>query len=617
MIASSRFPRLRTTSPNTGPNTGPDTGTVLTTGLRAGLRAGLSTGLGTALSAGLPIMLSVGLAAVSPVAQACGGFFCEQTPIDQAGEQIVFRQQGDEITAVVRILYTGDADSFSWVVPVPNEPEVSLGDDDAFVDLDIATRPQFELERRGASCDDFATDGGGDAGVAFSPDSDAESGGVDILQEFALGGFEVQLVQSNDGNPDAMATWLVDNGYDLTPRGLELLAPYVDAGMVFVALKLRSGASTGSIQPLVMKYRSEKPMIPIRLTAVAAAPDMGVQTWIVGDARAVPENYLHVTPNYARLNWYTGSQNAYASYQSLITDAMNEVEPGGENDAGQGFATDYAGPISAEIIAGLEPSTFRERNLTAELAGLDTLEDRPADFIVRALIGRDGSSPRLLPLVDELPLPDGQSTDLYFDATRLRETFTVEQLTSARISLRAAIETNELNALRTTLEQLPAGAYMTRLYTTLSADEMSIDPVFAYNPEMAEQALMRQAVLDQSCGDNGTEWSLTLGEGTGRNGEVVIRANQPVPFGPPAPVDTLDAAFLQERTAGDARATLVAQATVAPLEIAADGSASQIPASRSSDSDSDGFLGLGRSGPLSLGLIGLFIALRRRIIGRL
>lgn len=565
----------------------------------------------TVLTASASLLVAALLMTFTQSAQACGGFFCEQVPIDQAGEQIVFRQQGTEITAMVRILYTGDAESFSWVVPVPNEPEVSLGDDNAFVDLDLATRPRFNLERRGQSCDVFSVD---DSDTGSSPTAQESAGGddgVEVLREFTLGGFDVQLVRSDNGNPEAMATWLVDNGYDLTDRGRDLLSPYVNAGMVFVALKLRSGATTGSIQPLVMKYQSEKPMIPIRLTAVAAMPDMGVLTWLVANERAVPENYLHVFPNYARLNWYTGSQNAYASYQTLITDAMNEVTAGGDNDNGQGFATDYAGPISPAILDGLSPSTLREQDLTVELAGLDSLDNRPADFIVRALRGRDASSARVLPLLAALPLPEGQDTSIYFDATRLRETYSAEQLVMAKDALRESIETNELEALRTTLGLLPEGAYMTRLYTTLSADEMSIDPVFAYNAEMPQQPLARNAVLDQSCGDNGTEWTLTLGEGTGRDGEVVIRANQPVPFSPPTAASTLDAAFLQERTSGNASPTLVAQATVAPLDIAADGSVSELPVLvGSSDDDDDGFLGL--QGPMSISLLAFFVMLRKR-----
>jgi len=59
--------------------------------------------------------------------QACGGFFCTTVPINQAAEQIVFRQEEGKVTAMVRILYSGNAEDFSWVVPVPSIPEISLG----------------------------------------------------------------------------------------------------------------------------------------------------------------------------------------------------------------------------------------------------------------------------------------------------------------------------------------------------------------------------------------------------------------------------------------------------------------------------------------------------------
>ena len=98
------------------------------------------------------------------------------------------------------------------------------------------------------------------------------------MEESTVGPFDVQLITSE--NPDSMAMWLEDNEYDLTDRGLELIEPYVLEGMKFVGLKLRSGQSAGSIQPVILRYQSDKPMIPIRLTAVAAQEDMGVLVWI-------------------------------------------------------------------------------------------------------------------------------------------------------------------------------------------------------------------------------------------------------------------------------------------------------------------------------------------------
>jgi len=558
---------------------------------------------------------------VSPTAEACGGFFCQTLPIEQAAEQIVFRQDGDRITAMVRILYSGEAEDFSWVVPVPNAPELSLGADQTFPELDLATRPRFELERRGDECDVF------DAAEATSPgsapDSDAGDDGVTIVAEEAVGPFDTTLLSSE--NPDELATWLVDNGYDLSDRGRDLIAPYVEAGMLFVAVKLRNGETVDTIQPLVMEYTSDKPMIPIRLTAVAAEDDMGVLVWIVGDARAVPENYLHVTPNYARLNWYAGPQNAYSSYLQLITDAMNEVEDDGQTGDGQGFATDYADNIDRSLLDQLAPSVERERQLVAEIDALDTIGGDAADYIAAAVGGRFDSgadiglffdsSARLSVLRDPdvLPLPPGVDNRVYFDAQSLRENFTAGQLGLARAALADAIEEREREPLATALGLLPDGAYMTRLYTTLSAEEMTADPTFAYNTEMPDQPLTRKARLDTSCENGQPAWTLTLGEGTDRDGEVVITAEQPVPFSAPPPANDLPAAFLQARTSGDATPDVLVRAEAGRLDIAADGEATLTgsdgtPPARSSDDD-DGFLGL--AGPGTLAVLSL-LALRRR-----
>ena len=129
-------------------------------------------------------------------------------------------------------------------------------------------------------------------------------------------------------------------------------------------------------------------------------PDMGVLAWIVADARAVPENYEHVTPNYTRLNWYTGSGNAYASYQTLITDAMNETAEG------QGFATDFAGGISDELVSQLSTTDAFE----SFLADLDGLSD--AEYISRVLfefvfVGGGSFDARQAVIQRELPLQDG------------------------------------------------------------------------------------------------------------------------------------------------------------------------------------------------------------------
>lgn len=376
--------------------------------------------------------------------------------------------------------------------------------------------------------------------------------------------------------------------------------------MKFVAVKLLNGEGIDSIQPLLMKYTSDKPVIPIRLTAVAAMPDMGVLTWIVSDARAVPENYEHVTPNYTRLNWYTGSGNAYASYQTLITDAMNETAEG------QGFATDYAGEISDEITSQLSNIEFIEEILE----DLDSRDD--ANFIAYSFFNffLNNVNARLAVLQRELPIEgddisNGLAIGTYQNTAALQTQFSPEQLQAARIALRDFIVTREIEPIRNGIALLPQGAYMTRLFTTLSAEEMTRDPSFSYNASMPDQPIERNALLESACGENGTEWTLTLGEGTDREGEVVVAANQAIPVNAaPAGVSTQPAAILRERTSDDAAPELLFKAEPGVLEIAADGSISNTGIIISDD-DGDGFLG--SSGPVLLLLASGFLALRRHI----
>jgi hypothetical protein len=84
------------------------------------------------------------------------------------------------------------------------------------------------------------------------------------------------------------------------------------------------------------------------------------------------------------------------------------------------------------------------------------------------------------------------------------------------------VELNEslIKPLQETLDVLDDGLYLTRLYTTLSPEEMTLDPAFSFNPDLPDQQLDRHALLEDSC----TSWTLTLGAGTGREGERVIEA---------------------------------------------------------------------------------------------
>lgn len=460
-----------------------------------------------------------------PVSYACGGFFCQQVSIDQAGERIIFRQDGNIITVIVQIQYTGDAEDFSWVLPVPGLPKFEPASDLIFGPLEQATRPQFRLDVEGRACPDPFEDDAADDDPTVEEEAGqaAPGGGVGILLTTSVGPFDLQLVTSDD--PAAMAQWLDDNGYDLSDRGQELLTPYVEAGFNFVVLKLAQDQGVGDLQPLKLTYQASSPMIPLRLTAVAATPDMGVLVWILGHARAVPINYPHVEVNYTKLNWYRGSFAAYADYQNLVTAAMNET------GKGQGFVTDYAGTdldVSSQLP---DPDLLR-----FELSRLGNLSD-VGQFYLDLLNNAFFAQDKVLAILRrELPLPPGQDEVVYFIPSLLAEAVSVQFMSGARTRILLALIDSVILPLENSRTLFDGMPYMTRLFTTLSPEEMTVDPVFDFNPDLPDQPLQRRATLRYTCQNPDHQWELVLGQGTGRDGEMVICGNgDPLGFGAPLP----------------------------------------------------------------------------------
>lgn len=552
--------------------------------------------VGRLLTLALVSLVVTGRLDLGEQARACGGFFCQAVPINQAAEQIIFRQDGDEVTAVVLIQYVGEAADFSWVVPVPGVPELSTGSDVLFQSLELATRPQFNLEINGESCFNFEPFQGlgGPGPLGQDLQADGEDG-VTVVEESVVGPFDVQVVSSED--PAAMAQWLEDNDYDLSDRGQELIAPYVEEGMNFVALKLRQDQGVGDIRPLIMKYRSARPMIPIRLTAVAAQDDMGVLVWLLGDSRAVPLNYLHVTVNYTLVNWYFGTRTAYASYQNLVTTAMDEA-------GGQGFATDVAGRMPDLLDQLPNDDTY-----STELQRLQAIKDTQS-FYDELAFGFVFPSDQILEMLRrELPLPGGVDEFTYQSGILLGEVFSDAELSAARADIEALIQADIIEPLTETLAVFSGDPYVTRFFTTLSADEMTLDPEFSFNADLGDQPLERNATLKIQCSAlAGTSWSLTLGEGTDRAGEVVLRGE-----GLP-PTVTLSPPVLDQRAVS--KTEWLGEAGAAELVLQNEFS----PDSVIGEADGLCGAGLGGCGSVSLalmvvGVVGLRV-LRRVRIGR-
>ncbi|HEY0464696.1 MAG TPA: DUF2330 domain-containing protein [Polyangiaceae bacterium] len=438
--------------------------------------------------------LGIGLPAT---ASACGGFFCNAAqPVNQAAEGIIFADNGDgTTTAVIQIQYQGPAQNFSWLLPISSVPksdaDIGIASNLALQRLQSATNPNYSLTTRvEGTCRESDDDRGcGASARSFASGSEAPPKAVDpsrgddgvvVEASGVVGAFQwtvISLDKTLVDPAEAAEQWLKENGYDVPSSAPALLGPYLKEGLFLLALRLTKGADSGSIRPIVLTYQGSQPSIPVKLTAVAANDDMGVLTWVLGKSRAVPANYLSLELNEARINWF----NAAGNYNTVVSEAANDA-------GGQGFVTELAGPTDS--LAGRIWTSPDQANW---------------DELLRSS-GLDGTTffRRALSLFGQW--------DGFWDATRISVTspenpsldalkacpacYTI-QVSSA--DYLAQLDKLVVTPVKRVQNLIDAHPLITRLYTTLSANEMTLDPLFSFNHDLPNLSNVHSAERVIAC----------------------------------------------------------------------------------------------------------------------
>jgi MYXO-CTERM domain-containing protein len=409
--------------------------------------------------------------AVQTPAYACGGFFCNNEPIEQSGEQIVFEVDGGQVTTHVQIAYAGRAEEFAWIVPVPNIPDIGISTDALFSAVSSVTQPTFMLETKElGTCDMGMTYWGYPESALMSSSASIDYaassyGGVNVVATENVGPYETVTLQADSS--EALLDWLQANDYDLPDALDPVLNPYVAGGAYFIALKLQAGKDTGDLTPLSFMYDAKKAMIPIQLTSVAATPDMRLEVYIFGDHRAVPESYLHVQVNEAAVDWWSGGSN----YRDIITKAADEA-------GGHAFATDYSGPTDAMV--GI---TYRDDMF--DLEALRQLTD-PVAFMSELMTQAFSGTDLLLEVLsDNIPVPPGTDAQDFFNCLECYEDH-LATIDFDPVTTTADLEARIVEPLRAADELFAKHSLVTRMTSSISPIEMTIDPVFVYNPDMTQ-----------------------------------------------------------------------------------------------------------------------------------
>lgn len=452
---------------------------------------------------GLLAMISMGVVAD---AEACGGFFCDQAAprdtslfdtsvprVDQTSERIVFAVDKDagKVEVHVQVSYEGSVDEFAWIVPVAAEPELFVSTEDLFAALDVPTTPRFQLlQEDEGTCkqreDTYTTDSGWGNGAGGTNDSDAfeaDTGGepgVTVVARQEVGPYQTVTLQAE--TTEGLINWLQGNGFTIPADAGKAMAPYLADGAYFVALRLGKDKDAGDIVPFGMRYVGTQPQIPLVLTRIAAVEDMRLLVWVLGEGRAVPDNYLHVVPNLTAVNWWTGGDN----WRELIARAADEA-------GGQAFATDYAGVMPS--TNGLWQSFWVDE---ATLRGAATAYDWLVAFRSMTV----ANLPEALGVLETvLPwqsiAPDAGPLGLYncpscYEAELLAFVFDSGAATDV-------LDRDLVTPRRSAAALMNRTPWVTRLTSSMSPSEMEIDPSFVINPDMKRVDALRSATMVALC----------------------------------------------------------------------------------------------------------------------
>jgi Uncharacterized protein conserved in bacteria (DUF2330) len=472
------------------------------------------------------VVVVAALSLWSQRAEACGCFAPPDpsVPIVQAGERILFAVDNGKVTAHIQIQYAGDAKDFGWLLPLPSVPTLKIGTEELFTALINTTQPRYFVNTKlNGNCNGGIRGLGGTAGP--SADGSFNAGGAEggkspLVLQSSIGPYDYAVLKAD--NKDAMLKWLSDNRY-FVPAGTEdVVGPYINPGAYFLALKLKSGKATGDIQPVVLEYPSALPMIPIILTSVAANPNMGIQVWMLGQGRAIPRNYHHVVINDAQLDWLNQASN----YNDVIIKAVSEAP---EKHA---FATEYAGPSDVMRDVLDAPNRFGtvEQLAAQSTPGLFVQHLLSNGFVPVTQVSSGGFgpvfAPALLPqlkalLLSYLPLPSSFTAqgitedqflgqlDFYLGDFRAQNPglFTGYEFSFNAQTLSAEVFDKIVKPAREAGALFKAFPTLTRLYTTLSPQDMSKDPVFSYNPALPGVSRDHTATLEVNCGLSGDSFT--------------------------------------------------------------------------------------------------------------
>ncbi len=298
---------------------------------------------------------ALALAVTPDRADACGGCFApNETVTVVTGHRMAVAISPTETTLWDQIQYAGDPEDFVWVLPIEGETLVELASNAFFEALGGTT--QITLQGTFPPLNTFCPDPCGD-GLGFGApsagrgDSAEDGGSVEVFGEAVVGPYETATIGSED--PDALVSWLRDNGYNVPDSILPIVAHYVDLGLNFAVLRLNPNAGVNQMQPVRITTPGLMPVFPLRMVAAGVEGKVGLELYILGEGRYEAQNFdvVQVDSSDLYYDWETTRFNYNEAFDQAIEEA-----------GGRAWVAEYAQPSESfryyiESYVSYDPET--------------------------------------------------------------------------------------------------------------------------------------------------------------------------------------------------------------------------------------------------------------------
>src|SRR5688572_494874 len=335
--------------------------------------------------------LALTLAVSAPrSAAACGGCFGPPTsPTLVTGHRMAFAISETQTVLWDQFQYQGDAEDFSWVLPVRPGAYVEIADDAWLATLDAFTSPTVIAPQ--LNCSSSASGGGCSCGAGGADDArglssedspNAGPPGVQVVRRERVGPYETVVLRSED--PEALEDWLTVNGYSIPDEIYPVIDAYVDEGNDFLALRLAPEVGVEQMEPVRVITPGGDYLLPLRMVAAGVGSYVKVVLFVIAEGRYTMPDMAEVNIDGRKLEYdfLSGSSNYTALHDAALAQnsGKSAIVPYAR---GRAFYTENVRP---DLGLPLRYGVAGERGISSTATTLSQL------YFAQASVDRGGSS---------------------------------------------------------------------------------------------------------------------------------------------------------------------------------------------------------------------------------